>query len=246
MNSSSLSKAGLACIAAGLCQAALLLLLLAGLADTATLLVLVGATLSFGLGAWFFLSRSQRSLRQVFEVSKAVAAGDFETRITGIREGGSLGETMWAINDLIDRSDAFLREAAASMDHVERNLYYRRIIETGQIGSFLAGAKTINHAIEATDAKVKNFKAVADGFESTIKEVVDGVSNAARELDSTAASMERTAQATQEQAASVAAAAEEASVNVQTVAGCRRGTVGLDRGCQRPGLQDVVPDGQCR
>lgn len=217
-NSCSLSRARFACIAFCLCQAALLGALALG-GGALAVGGLAAVSLALGLAALWFLVRGNRALRRLQEVSKAVSHGDFEARISGIRERGALGETLWAINDLIDRTDAYVRETAASMDHVNRNLYYRRIVETGMLGAFLAGAQTINRATEATAVKVGAFKAVAGTFESTIQDVVEGVSESAEALSGTARGMERIARTTLEESTSVAAAAEEASVNVQAVAG---------------------------
>ncbi len=188
-------------------------------ADVLIAAPLGGLGLLFGLAAIRFLGAATTSLRQVMEACRKVAQGDFEARVIGIREGGELGETMRLINELIDRADAYVRESSASMDYVSRNLYFRRIVETGMVGAFLTGAKTINAAVDATEAKVAEFKQVAETFEGTIYGVVDAVASAATELDSTAGSMESTASSTREQATAVAAAAEEASVNVETVAG---------------------------
>lgn len=77
------------------------------------------------------------AIGRALAVCKEVQSGNFEARITGIRETGELGELLWAINDIVDRSDAFVRESAAAMDHVARNVYYRRIAEPGMLGSYL-------------------------------------------------------------------------------------------------------------
>ena len=217
-NSSSLSKAWLA--AGAVCAFSAVLAgygLLVG-ADIVLALLAGGALLS-SLAALHFVAAARRSLRRCLNVCTAVADGDFEARIVGIRERGELGDMMWAINGLIDRADAYIRETSASMDYVSRNRYFRRIVETGMVGAFLGGAKTINAATDAISTKVTDFNGVADTFESTIYGVVENVVSAATELHATATSMETTAKATQVQATSVSAAAEETAMSVQTVAG---------------------------
>ena len=217
-SSSSLSRLRLCLYGAGASLAALIGAV--ALLD----LALIGGLLFGGLalgslaGALRFQRDVERSMQRGMAVCQAVAQGDFEARIIGIREGGSLGEMLWLINELIDRCDAYVRESAASMQYVSRNQYFRRIVETGMQGSFLTGARTINAATGSIAAKVAEFEGVADRFEGKVQGVVEGVASAATELSSTAGSMETTANQTSEQAASLAAAAEEASVNVQTVA----------------------------
>ncbi|CCG40726.1 Putative methyl-accepting chemotaxis protein [Magnetospirillum molischianum DSM 120] len=149
---------------------------------------------------------------------KAVAGGDFEARLVGINEKGVVGELSDSINELIDRTDSFVREATSSMGAVSRGSYYRRIVERGMLGSFLVGARMINAATAAIEQKVRNFSTVTRKFEETVGEVVRLTSAAAAELHATAEGMQRTAASTSSTAATVAAAAEEASCNVQTVA----------------------------
>ncbi len=173
---------------------------------------------TFSLAAIKFQRDALGSVRRAMQVCKAVAEGDFEARITNIREAGDIGEMLWSVNEMIDRADAYLRESAASMDYVSQNRYFRRIIETGMVGSFLKSSRTINAANDAIAGKVRDFKGVSDRFEGKIQNVVEAVASAATELDSTADTMAATAGSTSEQATAVAAAAEEASVNVQTVA----------------------------
>ncbi|SNR90673.1 methyl-accepting chemotaxis sensory transducer [Tistlia consotensis] len=218
-SSSSLSRARLACALSCFCILGLLGdTLLSGTADTAVAL-LAGLGLLGTLVALGFLSLAGRSITRVLTVCSAVAQGDFEARIIGVRERGELGELVATINDLIDRADAYVRETSASMNYVSRNLYFRRIVETGMIGAFLAGSKTINAATDAIATRVAGFKGVAREFESTISGVVDSVASAATELDSTAGSMATTAKGTQGQATTLAAAAEVAATNVEAVAG---------------------------
>jgi len=87
-------------------------------------------------------------IQRIGEVCAAVTQGDFEARILNVRESGPLAEAQYRVNDLIDRADAFVRESAASLEAVCRNVFYRRIYLDGLNGSFRAAAQTINRAIE--------------------------------------------------------------------------------------------------
>ena len=62
---------------------------------------------------------------------RAVADGDFEARILNITETGEPGELLHAINLLIDRTDAYMRESKACLDYVSRNQYFRLIEREG-------------------------------------------------------------------------------------------------------------------
>jgi len=94
----------------------------------------------------------QIKIAQVIKRSRdaciAASKGDFEARIIGVEEGGAYGEMLNAINNLIDRSDAYVRESSAAMEAVNQGRFYRKIIEVGQDGAFLQGAQKINRAVE--------------------------------------------------------------------------------------------------
>lgn len=84
-------------------------------------------------------------MRQGITCCEAVGRGDFESRIMA-RAPGDLGKLMLSTNDLIDRIDAFVREAEASMQFASQRKFFRRIIETGMMGAFLNASRTINAA----------------------------------------------------------------------------------------------------
>jgi len=154
------------------------------------------------------------SISSALGVCRQIQAGNFEARIINIRATGELGELLWAINDVIDRSDAFLRESAAAMDHVARNLYYRRITETSMVGGFLASSQRINAAADSMARKVFETQRLA----GRIKDVVGTVSSSATQLEVTARSMQSAAGSTSTRADQAAAGAERAGSSVGAVA----------------------------
>ena len=92
---------------------------------------------------------------RIATVCEAICKGDFEARIVGIKETGSLADVQHKVNDMIDRCDAFLREATASLEAVCRNIYYRRIFHGGLQGSFRVAADIINNSVKAQEAAVE-------------------------------------------------------------------------------------------
>ena len=95
-------------------------------------------------------ARADRTLRGIAEVCTKAANGDMEARILEAPRPGMLGETQRAVNRLIDISDAFVREAAGSMDAVSRGAYYRKVLVRGLPGAFGAAARIVNQATVAT------------------------------------------------------------------------------------------------
>ena len=86
---------------------------------------------------------------KIATVCQEISQGDFEARIMRVEETGRLAEVQHLVNDMIDRCDAFVREATASMEAVCRNIYYRTIMYGGLRGAFLVAAQTINASVKA-------------------------------------------------------------------------------------------------
>ncbi|MBD1545308.1 methyl-accepting chemotaxis protein [Roseibium aggregatum] len=165
-----------------------------------------------------FSGLKKSSLRKATAVCKAVANGDFEARITNITETGEAAELMHAINLLIDRTDAYLRESKACLDYVSRNQHFRLIAEKGMVGSFQAAARSINTATFKIKEKHDGFCKVAADFEHQLKDVVDAVSHSVSDLNIVSKNVADSSSQVSEQSLVVAAGAEEASANMQSVA----------------------------
>ncbi|MBZ0217265.1 MAG: methyl-accepting chemotaxis protein, partial [Fimbriimonadaceae bacterium] len=158
------------------------------------------------------------AISKALKVCNEVANGNFEARIINITEKGEAAELMHAINRMIDRTDAYIRESKACLEHVASNKYYRRIAEKGMVGSFGEASQIVNQATTKMEDRIKGFTMVVSEFESQMHEVVGSVSSAATELQASANTLAQTSGSVAEQSTSVAAAAEEASANVHTVA----------------------------
>jgi methyl-accepting chemotaxis protein len=213
---SSLSKIRLAQGAIGSIGLAALALLGLGWGGGAVPAVALGLVSALAAHALWNAARHERELARTVAVAAAVAKGDFEARITRIVEGQTLGELQHGLNDLIDRADAFVRESAASMQHVSLQKFYRRIIETGMDGSYRQGADIINAATDAMGGKCQGFAKVADDFETKVQRMVGMVASAASQLSASAQQMEGAASQAGSRADSVMSAADEATSNVQT------------------------------
>ena len=215
---SSLSKARIAGFASVAGTGALALL---AVIEGATLWHVAVAAVPVGAGlVWMQieLGKARGALARAGLVCKQVSRGDFEQRLTHIRDKGEIGELLWSINELIDRCDAFVRESAASMDHVSRNQYFRRIVDTGMVGAFLLSAQRINAATHGIATKVGEFRKLADNFEIMVKDVVETVANSSTKMKAAAGTLGVTANGTSRRADAVASASDQASASVTTVA----------------------------
>jgi methyl-accepting chemotaxis protein len=111
-------------------------------------------------------------MARIAAVCKEIRKGNFEARISDIRETGELADVQNKVNDMIDCCDAFVREATASLDAVCRNVYYRRILPGGLHGAFLVAAERINGSIEAQKAAVEQARRDAAAQQAKIIETL--------------------------------------------------------------------------
>ena len=199
---------GVALLAAGLA--------LAGISVGATLAGAVAAALS--IGSLVFMGQVRSSLVKITSVCRAIENGDFERRIVPIREGGEVGAMSDSVNDMIDRMDSFVREAAASMKHISEGKYFRRILPTGCNGAFLDAATIANAAADMMSRKVHEADSLKERFGQNIHAIVGIVTSAATEMTATSQNMHDMAEQTTNEASGVVRDVDVAAENVQTVA----------------------------
>ncbi len=167
--------------------------------------------------ALVFNLKTRKSVRRTTRICKNLAKGDFESRITHIREKGELGEMLWSINEMTDHMDAFVREATASMLYVSKNQYFRRIVHDGMHGSLLNGSQIINRATANVESKMNGFVEVANDFNASLNEVVKGIHTTVGTLSDTARGMEGTVSSSRQGAETAVTTSNETSQNVQTI-----------------------------
>jgi methyl-accepting chemotaxis protein len=155
------------------------------------------------------------------EVCRRAARGDLEARVLHAPHDGDLGDLCHGINQLLDLTDAFVREAAASLEHVSRDQYFRRVIPTGLHGSFRRGAEVINAATTAMQQRSAELTAMrerqqqlATQFEQRVKLVADALAAAAVELHASARAL---GEASQEAAGGVREVSTAADVATRSV-----------------------------
>jgi len=163
-------------------------------------------------------SKKAKAISMFVKVCEAVAEGDFEKRITKMPKNSELQLLAKAINRLIDRTDAYVRETTASLEYVSENKYYRRINKKGMMGAFGVASDVINSATQSIEDRVTSFNEVVDTFNGTVSSVVQQVEETAHSLETQATDMTSISLNTSEKATLVASVAEQTSSNVNTVA----------------------------
>jgi methyl-accepting chemotaxis protein len=164
-------------------------------------------------------------LARAADVCEAAARGNLEERVLSYPREGDLGRLMASLNHLLDMTDAFVREAGASLEHAAHGKFYRRVIQRGMLGSFRHGAGLINAATDkmadtaaALVTAETNRLTLADEFEVAINGVTASVAASATEMEATAKTLVGAAAATSSASASAADQSRQTSAGVQTVA----------------------------
>ncbi len=137
------------------------------------------------------LSSRSEWITRAAQACEAAARGDLEVRILRCHEGGDVERLMHAINDLLDRTEAFVREAGAPLEAANEQRFYRRVVLRGMLGSFRRTSELINRACAdmaqnhgALSQAAENRRALADQFEASVQKVVSAlVTSAARVND---------------------------------------------------------------
>ncbi|MDX1979571.1 MAG: methyl-accepting chemotaxis protein [Bryobacteraceae bacterium] len=167
----------------------------------------------------------RRYLAQIAEVCERVAGGDLEARLIHAPENPDVRRTMIAINQMLDQTDAFVREARVSLECASKGKFYRRFVLRGMKGSFRTGADMINRAGQemarqgnALQAAEENRKLVADELERTVKAVARAVERSSAQIRSTAQDLASAADKTRTDASQVTSASHQTSESVQGVA----------------------------
>lgn len=171
------------------------------------------------------LAAYRSGVAAIQRAADAAANGDLEARVLGLPPEGPLAGLATSVNHLLDLSDAFVREAKASLEHASEQKFYRRVLVRGLLGTYKDAAGIINKANAQMAAGARSIKQaatdrlrLADEFEAAIKAVVEAVAKSALEARVTAQQLSGTASETSIHSSTVAAAAEEASKGMDSVA----------------------------
>ncbi|WND03153.1 methyl-accepting chemotaxis protein [Temperatibacter marinus] len=164
----------------------------------------------------------QATFDQISDLSGKIAKGDLSARIIHWDHFDTLSPTLAQLNQAFDLTDAYVREASASLEAALDKRYYRRFLETGMQGDFKRGAQIINAATQSIkkqeEGQRHELKRLATEFETYVMALVDQIDQAAKHTRKSADELMEGADENQRLATTVAAASKQATMNVQTVA----------------------------
>jgi methyl-accepting chemotaxis protein len=170
------------------------------------------------------------TVAELRRVCEAAVEGDSEARAQHIPGAENLADAeaaRHALNDVLDRTDAFAREVGGALIGISEKRFYRRVLLSGMHGLFRTGAIAINSARDAMiEAERRAHEAeqtrheLADRLESTVMAVAEQVAAASTELSATAANLSTAATHAVTQADSAGSTMgrlDEASREIQAV-----------------------------
>ena len=104
--------------------------------------------------------RDQHLTDEIHRVLQAAAAGDLEQRITHIKtDDTGLYERAWAINDVLDQLEAFMRDTQSAIAAASRGETYRLTNPSGLHGMFRVTSEQVRQAVGS----------IAAGYETKIR-----------------------------------------------------------------------------
>lgn len=206
------------CIAGLLAIAALASLGIADPLPRAPAAILLGAIVLLLAYSTWSMKRLVAAIGEATRVCGSAARGELESRILSERLPGRIGLMQKAINDMLDITDAFVRETSASMDYASRGKHFRKIVVRGLPGSFHNAAKIINAGTDNLGKRVVEIGGLAKEFGTHLNEIAGNLVDAAANLEMDAGQMTALVEKTDHQAASVMVASGQASTNVESVA----------------------------
>ncbi|GAA4097847.1 methyl-accepting chemotaxis protein [Nocardioides kongjuensis] len=193
------------------------------------------------------LERCRAALVEVTAVCRSAAAGDLEPRVPALGDDPDLRAARAAVNDLLDRTDAYVRESSASLEFAAEGRFYRRFLVRGMLGSFRAGAVTINTAIGAmveADERLADQERqrleLADGFEEAVLGLSDQVAAAAAEMEASSRTLAANAEGTAVRAAQVSENSHTAADAVTVAAAAVEQLVSTVRAIEEQASQSNV------
>ncbi|HGY91651.1 MAG TPA: methyl-accepting chemotaxis protein [Planctomycetes bacterium] len=171
------------------------------------------------------LEAYRAGIRRIEDVCRAGARGDLEVRVLHLADVAGLSRLGSSVNQLLDLTDAFVREASAALEHASSERFFRKVLLHGLLGSFQRAAMTINDATEtmaektrALDGARSNRRRMAEEFEDVVKDVADSVASSATEMQATAATLADIAADTTRQSEEADRIAHDVAIDVETVA----------------------------
>jgi methyl-accepting chemotaxis protein len=132
------------------------------------------------------------ALAAIEATCERLARGDFEARVPALAGPAAVQQARASVNRVADVTDAFVREASASLAAASEGRLHRRFLPRGMRGNFGTAATAINAAraaMAAAAAQTERDQRDRDDLAGRIHEVSEHVAAASTELSASAANL---------------------------------------------------------
>ncbi|MFT5835777.1 MAG: methyl-accepting chemotaxis protein [Sulfurimonas sp.] len=125
-----------------------------------TAIIVVVLIISFFIPSSSVGKKEEQLSKSISRVVKNAAIGNLEDRVTDIPEDNSdLSDRAWALNDLLDQLEAFMRDMETTIAYAAVGKTYRRTYHGGLHGILRTTSKSLNGVIST----------IASGYETKIR-----------------------------------------------------------------------------
>jgi len=135
-----------------------LIIVVLGFIDSNLIIGILGI-IALGVSSLFFFIKEQKSndelINKIKEIVIDASKGNFQKRITHIKNDDENSAFAWAINDLLDQLEAFVRDIKESVNAAKNGIDYRDIAPQGYKGQFRSTVEIINEAVQAISIAIK-------------------------------------------------------------------------------------------
>lgn len=161
------------------------------------------------------LFRASATLSLAAQSVEKAAAGDLNVRNVGITREDEIGQLLHGINQFLDMTEAFTKEAGAAMQAASHRHYYRTILLAGMRGSYAHSSSAINstlNSMKLRDAEVSEF------VDLNVRQIAETVATSAAGLNGHITTIGLFSDETRDKSGVASEAAVRTQANMQAVA----------------------------
>ena len=181
---------------------------------------------------------SSRLTQDMQNILKEAANGRLEGRVTRIPPDNSVeSDFAWALNDVLDQLEAFMRDTAITIENASVGKTYRRTYSSGLHGIFKTTAKELNSAIKSIasgyETKIlgemsHSFSKLGGGIGDGLMVIQKDLSTSSQDSKEIVEAAQRTANESSKSLSSVIEIGERLNSLVDLIASSHEGIVGLE------------------
>ncbi len=137
--------------------------------------LLIIAIIGFQLQLKNYFSSSVSRLQKLLE---KLVQGNYEDRITFIKNNDELGVVMWQLNDFTDQIEAGVKEIATSIEFASQGKYFRKPMQVGLRGMLKYSAQKAKESIEYQE-KTDILQELQEYLERNTRKIMEGMKRVA-------------------------------------------------------------------